>query len=249
MVRRDAGRDREQPDLAGRVEAEPEEDAERVHLPARVDPVGEARRNKRLMRPWSSSRASSRLLVVAAALHLAEDAQDVGQDEQVEDPDDQQERARDGGADRAAVALEAREVGADRLRSRRPGRRQREDDRRVAEREEEADAERAACPRRGTSASCCRSPRCGRRRRRGGGRRCRRACRARRAPGCGARSRGRGPSRADAAAARRLRRRRAGATRGGSSPSSSGPLAPPSAGGRLSQVVAATSPPPRVAGR
>ena len=141
-MRRDTGREREQPDFAGGVEAEPEQDSERIHVPglrdeakelADEEPVHEAAIEEALLEPLS---------VVGAAAHLLEDAQDVEQDEQVEDADDPEERARDARPDVATPVLEARDARVDRLGGEREGEREAEDDRRVSEREEEAHAER-----------------------------------------------------------------------------------------------------------
>ena len=104
---RDAGRDREQADLGGGVEAEPEEDPERVHLPARVDPVADPLEEEAAHQPLALQRVLELLLVVDAALHLPEDAEDVEQHDQVEQPDHDQEGAGDGRADVAADVLEA----------------------------------------------------------------------------------------------------------------------------------------------
>ena len=81
VVRRDAGGDREQADLGRGVEAEPEEDAERVHLPARVDPVADALQEEAAHQALVLERLLEPLLVVDAALHLPEDAEDVEQHE------------------------------------------------------------------------------------------------------------------------------------------------------------------------
>ena len=77
----DAGRDREQADLGGGVEAEPEQDPERVHLPARVDLVADPLEEEAAHQALALQRLLELLLVVDAALHLPEDAEDVEQDE------------------------------------------------------------------------------------------------------------------------------------------------------------------------
>ena len=56
-MRRDAGGEREQADLAGGVEAEAEEDPERVHLPARIDAVDDAAEEEAVHRGRGSSSA------------------------------------------------------------------------------------------------------------------------------------------------------------------------------------------------
>ena len=73
-----------------------------------------------------------RRLVVGAAAQFDEDPKDVQQDEQVQDPDDPEERARHARADRAAPVLEAGQVCVDGSRRDREARREREDDRRVS---------------------------------------------------------------------------------------------------------------------
>ncbi len=132
----------QQPDLGRRVEAEPEQDAERVHLPARVDPAADPLEQEAREEPLVEQRALEVLLVVVPALHPPEDADDVEQHHEVERSDQQEEHARDGGADGRAVGLQGRDRRVHRLEGHRERGREREDDRRVAEREEEAGAER-----------------------------------------------------------------------------------------------------------
>src|SRR5215217_2891540 len=137
------GGQREQPDLAGRVEPEPEQDAERVEVPAARDqperladeqPVHEA--------PVEHPPLELRLVELAVA-HRAGDADDVDEHDEIEPADDEQERARYAGADHAADLGKAGEVGLDRGGRDGEPDRQRKDDRRVAEREEEPHAQRA----------------------------------------------------------------------------------------------------------
>ena len=90
-----------------------------------------------------SSARSRSCFVVLPAPHAPEDADDLEQHEQVERSDQEQERARDGGADRRPVGLQRRDRSSASSRGHRQPGREREDDRRVAEREEEAGAERA----------------------------------------------------------------------------------------------------------
>ena len=202
MVRRHAGRQREQPDLGGGVEAEPEQHARAgtsaswrrsdARQPADEEAVHEARgragaaraaprrtrrgASRRKMRTMSSS--TSRLRMPMIHRNVPETRR----------------------ADVAAVVLERRDLRVDAsLAAIARPRGEQEHDRRVAEREEEADAERPLARPGATFAWCCRSPRCGRRRRRGAARTCRRACRARRARGCRGRRTGTGPSRRRAA--------------------------------------------------
>ena len=139
-----AGR-REQGDLGRGVEAEPEQEPERVHLPrardragrASVEAVHEAARVQLLL---------ELVLRELAAAHAQEDPDDPDQHDQVEDPDQQQERSRDRRADQAAGAVQrravARDVAAEALDAQREADGEQEDDRRVPEREEEPDPER-----------------------------------------------------------------------------------------------------------
>ena len=143
VIGRDARGDGEQPDLGGGVEPESEEDAERIHVPARRDAGGEASDEEAVHEAAVEQPRLEPCVIVGAALHLAEDAQDVDEHEQVEDADDAEEGPRDARPDGSAVLLERRDPRADGLRREREPRREREDDRRVSEREEEADAEGA----------------------------------------------------------------------------------------------------------
>ena len=140
---RDAGRDRQETDLGGGVEAETEEDAERIHLPARVDLVADALEEEAAHQPLVLECFFELLLVVDALLHLAEHPEHVEQHDQIEKTDQEQEGAGDRCADVAADVLEARNLRIDGLRRDRQARGEREDDRRVAKREEEADTHRA----------------------------------------------------------------------------------------------------------
>ena len=95
------------------------------------------------MKPRSSSRPRAFSLSYRPRRMSKKIRDDVEEHEQVEDPDEPEERARDARADVAAVILEQRDVGVDRLGRDREAGGEREDDRRVAEREEEPDPERA----------------------------------------------------------------------------------------------------------
>jgi hypothetical protein len=98
---------------------------------------------KRAEEALVGQRALETLFVVLAAPHAPEDADDLEQHEQVERSDQEQERARDGGADRRTVRLQRRDAGVHRpCGDGQPGR-EGEDDRRVPQREEEACAQRA----------------------------------------------------------------------------------------------------------
>ena len=140
-MRRDAGGEREQADLRRRVEAEPEEHAERVHLPAASIVPAERLEKKRLMKPCLEALLES-LLVELPLLHAEEHADDVEQHEQVEDPIDER-KMPETHAPIAAVSLQRRDrrEPTDFAATASPAVRQKTT--RVPEREEEADAERA----------------------------------------------------------------------------------------------------------
>ncbi len=101
----------EEPDLGRGVEAEPEQEAERIHVPALADhaeqPAEQAREQTAAVR---QHRVDVLRGVAAAALHALEGAVDVDQDDHVDRRDDQQERRRHRGADQAADVLEAFEL-------------------------------------------------------------------------------------------------------------------------------------------
>src|SRR5439155_16750947 len=83
------------------------------------------------------------LALVAAALHLPPDLHDADEHDQVQDPDEPEERPRHRRPDHAADRLEGLEVALDGLGREGDREREAEDDRRVAEREEEPDPQRA----------------------------------------------------------------------------------------------------------
>src|SRR4029079_2837986 len=95
VMRRDAGGEREQADLGGRVEAESEQDAEWVHLPARVDPAPQPLEQEAAEEALVEQRALEALLVVVPALHAPENADHLEQHDQVERPDQEEERPGD----------------------------------------------------------------------------------------------------------------------------------------------------------
>ena len=99
------------------------------------------------MKPRALSWSSSSRLVEVAPAHAQEDPHDARQDQQVEDPDQEQERARDasGRSARSPGAASSRRSRPSPLRPLMPSANRpasSEHDRRVPEREEEADAER-----------------------------------------------------------------------------------------------------------
>src|SRR6185437_15806327 len=121
-----------------RVEAEAEEHAERIHLPALRDPLREPPDEEAVHEPAVEEAPLEALLVVRPVAQVEEEAHDLDEHDQVENPDQPEERAGHARADEAAVALEGRDAVVHRLRPERETGGEREDDRRVAEREEEA---------------------------------------------------------------------------------------------------------------
>ena len=73
-------------DLGRGVEAEPEEHAERVHLPARVDPAPDPLEQEAREEALVGERALEILLVVVPALHPPEDADDLEQHDRLSAP-------------------------------------------------------------------------------------------------------------------------------------------------------------------
>jgi hypothetical protein len=143
-----AGRARgqeEQRDLAGGVEAQAEEDPERVHLPRLGHRAGEAPQQA-VHEPARAQQVLELGLRVRPAPHVAQDAQDPDEDDQVECRDHVEEGARDPRADQSCGGVQGRAVVLDlagqRANSEREEQRQREDHGRVPEREEEPDAQR-----------------------------------------------------------------------------------------------------------
>ena len=100
-----ACRDGEQCDLGRGVEAEPEQEPDRVHVPALADQLEEASEDAAHQAAGLQLVLKCRPVVVAAS-HPAVDAQDVEQDPQVEDPDHDQEDARHAGPHQSPDALE-----------------------------------------------------------------------------------------------------------------------------------------------
>src|SRR5207253_10061462 len=84
--------------------------------------------------------------IVLPRLHAPEEANDVEQDDQIQDANQQQEDARDAGANQAAqvfqLAVPIDEVGHDELGGHAQGEGDQEDDRRVAKSKENSDVER-----------------------------------------------------------------------------------------------------------
>jgi hypothetical protein len=90
------------------VEAQAEQEADRVHLPRRVDPAGQ-RAEEPVHQAALVQLLLELLVVVGAAAHLAEDLEDPGQDDEVEPGDQEQEEPGHAGADDVGGVLQ---VGA-----------------------------------------------------------------------------------------------------------------------------------------
>src|SRR3954462_13767382 len=128
-----AGGEEQQAALRRGVEAEPEQHAERVHLPRRADSAREPPEEA----VHESARVELRLeggLVELAAAHRPEHAHDPDENGQVQPGDDVEERPRDAGADDAGDVVQRRAVVLDlaghRLDAEAEHERKREDDRR-----------------------------------------------------------------------------------------------------------------------
>ena len=109
---RGARRHREEPDLRCGVETEAEQDAQRIHLPAVID--------EPLQPPAKQAIDESALrqqffqvdMAVLPRLRLAPQLEDIEQDNEIEDPDQKEERAGYAGADDAAEVLELGQFAA-----------------------------------------------------------------------------------------------------------------------------------------
>ena len=126
--------------LGGGVEAHPEDDPDRVHLPFLVDGLHPAA--EEAVEEAAVLQLPLQLgLVVLAAPHRPEDLDDPGQDDQVEQADEEQEGGGDDRAEQAAELLQAGAVvghrGEDRLLGDDDADPDRDDDGGVAEGEEE----------------------------------------------------------------------------------------------------------------
>ncbi len=137
-----AGGEGEQADLAGGIETQPEQHAEREHLPARVDAVAEPLEDAAAHQAAVEQPRFEPLLVEIAAAHVAEDPDHVHEHDQVEDADREQERPRHAGADRSTPVLERGNAGPQGRRGDTDAGGEGEHDARVPEREEEPDPER-----------------------------------------------------------------------------------------------------------
>ena len=122
-----------------RVEAEAEQDAERIHLPAPLDQPKEAAKQAPKQAAIGEHEVEVFLDEPAAALDGLEGPPHRDEDDDVRDRDGEQEQRRDQRADNAAKALERIEATLKRRRGDGDGDRQRDDDGRVAKREKQSD--------------------------------------------------------------------------------------------------------------
>ena len=165
-------------DLGGGVEAQPEQQADRVHVPRLADRPGHAAEE-----PVHEAAVVQLLLelglVVLARAHPPEDPDDADGGDQVDQADEQQEHARDGRADqrRCTDAAESTRPATTVRRAPAPRRRAAGWPTKTTEEwpreNQKPDADRPAGPRPSACGWCCRSRRCGRRRRRAACRACR----------------------------------------------------------------------------
>ena len=107
-----AAGEHEQRDLGGGVEPEPEQDSDRVHLGRALDRPGHPAEQP-VHEPALIEPALELGFAEAAALHLAQDAQDPDQDHEVQRRDQVQEAAGDERPDRARQVVQSRVVLAD----------------------------------------------------------------------------------------------------------------------------------------
>ena len=105
----------EQGDLGGGVEAEAEQDPDRVHLPRLAHRAGEPA-EVAVHQAAVVQLLLERLLVVGALLHLAEDPEDPDEDHDVQRGDRVEERAGDERPDPARDLVQVRAVALDRAR-------------------------------------------------------------------------------------------------------------------------------------
>jgi len=138
--------ERQETDLGGGVEAEAEQHPDWIHLPAVLHRPRQ-RPQDAVDQPAIVEALLERRLVVLAASHVAKDAHDPGEDDEVDGRDDVQERPGHARADVPAHVVQLRAFAAH-LTRHRPGEEgeregQGEHDRRVPEGEEEPDRERA----------------------------------------------------------------------------------------------------------
>ena len=137
-------RNAKQADFGRGVEAEAEQDAERIHLPAAVDEPKEAAEQASEQSAIGEHEVEVFLDEPAAALDGLKRPPHRGEDNDVGDRDGEQEQSRHQSSDDAAKALERVETTLQLGRRDGNGDRQRDDDCRVAEREEQSDPHGAA---------------------------------------------------------------------------------------------------------
>ena len=154
----------------------PNRQPERIHLPGLLDGTGGAA-EEAVHEPAGVEVLLELLLVELAVAHAQEDAHDADQHDQVEDADQDQERARDGRADQARGLVEGGVVVGDAAAQPADADgeadREQEDDRSSARARRRSRRSAAAGRRSSACAWCCRWPRCDRRRRHGACRACR----------------------------------------------------------------------------
>ena len=134
-----AGGDGEQADFGRGVETQPEQEADREHLPAA--------RHHAEQRPEDAGQQAAageqqiELLLVdrLAAARPAKTAPDAAQDDEIDGGDGEQEKRRSAGADDAADFFEFGKAALQRERRRRDRRDRKRNGQRMAEREEQAD--------------------------------------------------------------------------------------------------------------
>src|SRR5260221_3451018 len=136
------GGDAEDADLARRVEAQPEQETQRVHVPARADEAEERPEQAAEQPALRQEAVEVRLGIAPAALHPREGAIDRAQHEEVGERDGEEKQRRDAGADQRADRLDGGEPRLDRRRGAGDADRRQHDHGRMAEREVEAHRDR-----------------------------------------------------------------------------------------------------------
>src|SRR5262249_60463017 len=104
------GGDRQHADLAGGIEAQTKEEANRIHHPTALYGLEERAEEARQEAALVEELLDRRFVVSSAASDLAKGLDDVEQDDEVERGDKVEERRGDAGADQAAHCLEARQI-------------------------------------------------------------------------------------------------------------------------------------------
>ncbi len=143
-MRRLGRRNAEQAHFGRGVEAEAEQDAKRIHLPATLDQTEKAAEQASEQPAIGEHQVEVFLDEPAPALDGLERPPHRGEDDDVGDRDGEQKQRRHQGSDDAAKALERIETTLQFGRCDRDCDGQRDDDCRVAEREKQADPDRPA---------------------------------------------------------------------------------------------------------